>query len=84
MGMTVPGVPLGCCVWEASECPNRQGRDLSGFRFLRDSGVIANTTVTVPRLGWYGSIATDLGMKLGQGLSKIRCGGVPQTIFLTS
>ena len=53
------------------------------FVFLRDSGVIANTTVTVPRLASYGSIATDLGMKLGQGLSKIRCGGVPETIFLT-
>ena len=77
------------CLWGAvcGKLQNVQiakGGTLVDFVLLRDSGVIANTTVTVPRLGWYGSIATDLGMKLGQGLSKIRCGGVPQTIFLTS
>ena len=76
------------CLWDAvcGKLQNVQiakGGTLVDFVFLRDSGVIANTTVTVPRLGWYGSIATDLGMKLGQGLSKIRCGGVPETTFLT-
>ena len=76
------------CLWGAvcGKLRNVQiakGGTLVDFVFLRDSGVIANTTVIVPRLGWYGSIATDLGMKLGQGLSKIRCGGVPETIFLT-
>ena len=76
------------CLWGAvcGKLRNVQiakGGTLVDFVFLRDSGVIANTTVTVPRLASYGSIATDLGMKLGQGLSKIRCGGVPETIFLT-
>ena len=76
------------CLWGAvcGKLQNVQiakGGTLVDFVFLRDSGVIVNTTVTAPSLALYDSIATDLGIELGQGLSKIRCGGVPETIFLT-
>ena len=48
-----------------------KGGTLVDFVFLRDSGVQSRTQQRHPRLALYDLIATDLGMKLGQGLSKI-------------
>ena len=81
--------PFPLCLWGplSGRVPIAQiakGGAFANFVFRGDSGVLANITLTVPFLALYHFIATDLGMKLGQDLSKIRCGALPETIFFHS